>query len=254
MGDQMRFTPEGPRELEGDDFRSDEAPKVIRNPEDQRITAEANFSPVVDPEKRKDLIAILDSRAGLQRGKPRSRDPSKNPLGSRVFDMNCSWPMYRVPYLNAFKYKCGFYQQSHGQECSHNHVDGPAATQFVLSCIRQRILSPNLLARLEKRIRKLATAVEPNDYAEREIATKRRALEDVESEVAKVSQNLALAETPEQYKAVASVFEQLKEEQSRKQTDLQERWCPAQGLRHQSPHPPAEPPTPESSAEPVETN
>jgi len=222
MGDQMRFTAEGPRELKDNDFRSDEAPKVIRNPEDQRITAEAHFSPIVDPTKRDELIAILDSRAGTQRGKPRSKDPTRNPLGSRVFDMNCSWPMYRVPYLETFKYKCGFYSQSHGQECAHNHVDGPAATQFVLSCIRQRLLSPNLLTRLEERIRNLAAAVEPSDQAEHELATKRRALDDVDSEIAKVSRNLALADTPEQYKAVATVFEQLKEEKSRRQADLQE--------------------------------
>jgi DNA invertase Pin-like site-specific DNA recombinase len=222
MGDQMRFTPEGPRELRDSDFRADEAPKVIRNPEDHRITAEAKFSPVVDPKKRDELIAILDSRAGTQRGKPRSQDPSRNPLGSRVFDMNCSWPMYRVPYQEAFKYKCGLYQQSHGEKCAHNHVDGPAATQFLLSCVRQRLLSPNLLPKLEARIRKLATAVEPTDQAEHETATKRRAIEDVDTEIAKVSRNLALADNPDQFKAIASVFEQLKEKQSRLQVELEE--------------------------------
>ena len=34
MGDKLRFTPEGPRELEETDFREDEKPKVIRNPEE----------------------------------------------------------------------------------------------------------------------------------------------------------------------------------------------------------------------------
>jgi hypothetical protein len=34
MGDKLNFAPEGPRELEETDYREDERPKVIHNPED----------------------------------------------------------------------------------------------------------------------------------------------------------------------------------------------------------------------------
>ena len=98
MGDQLRFGPTGPRELEDGDYRYAEgsAPKVIRNPESQQVRVNASFEPLVDPTQHEKLLVILDARAGSQKGKPRSRDPENNPLGGRVFDMNCGWPMYRT--------------------------------------------------------------------------------------------------------------------------------------------------------------
>ncbi len=131
------------RELADGDYRTDvEKPKVIRNPEEVRIIAPARFDAPVDSDRHRQLLAQLNERAGTQRGKPRSRDPKKNPLGSRAFDMSCGWPLYRQPYGERFRYLCGLYQQSHGAECSHNHVDGLTATRFVLSCVRQHALSP----------------------------------------------------------------------------------------------------------------
>ena len=86
MGDQLRFTPDGPRQLEDTDFRAggDESqagdkPKVIRNPKETRIIAKASFEPLVDPKQHRRLLEKLDKRAGTQRGKPRSRDPNNNP-------------------------------------------------------------------------------------------------------------------------------------------------------------------------------
>ncbi len=118
MGDKLRFAPEGPRELDDADFREDEKPKVVRNPERQRITAPARFEPLVDVERHQRLLRTLDARGGTQRGKPRSHDPTKNPLGGRIFDMNCSWLMYRTPYGKTFRYGCGSYLQSHGASCA----------------------------------------------------------------------------------------------------------------------------------------
>ena len=104
MGDQLRCTPDGPRELEDADFRPDnDKPRVIRNPDEHRITAPAAFEAPVDPERHQRLLSKLDERAGTQRGKPRSRDPDKNPLGGRAFDMNCGWPLYRQPYNRSFR-------------------------------------------------------------------------------------------------------------------------------------------------------
>ena len=126
MGDQLRATPEGPRGLEEEDFHigSDKA-KVIRNPEGSIISAPARFEPLVELGNHRALLAELDRRAGTQRGKSRSRDPDKNPLGCRVFDMGCGWPLYRQSYGKTFRYLCGLYQQSHGKKCAHNHINGP---------------------------------------------------------------------------------------------------------------------------------
>lgn len=154
MGEQRRLTLEGPRPIDDTkDLRADGQPKVIRNEPSQRITAPAHGEAVVPVDQVERVIDILDQRAGKQRGKPRSRDPGKNPLGSRVFDMACCWPMYRTPRGQSFHYTCGYYQQSHGQACSHNHVDGIQLTQFALATIRQRLLRPGLRDRLEAKIR-----------------------------------------------------------------------------------------------------
>jgi hypothetical protein len=212
MGDQLRCTPDGPRELDDADFRTDEnKPKVIRNPEGNRIAAPARFDAPVDPERHRVLLAKLDERAGAQRGKPRSRDPKKNPLGSRAFDMNCGWPLYRQPNGGAFRYLCGLYQQSHGAQCSHNHVDGQTATRFVLSCIRQRALSPRRIQRLENRIRQFAADDRQDSRLEEETARKHAELSEVEAQRDQASQNLARATTDEQYQAIAAVFDRLAE-------------------------------------------
>ena len=52
MGDQLRCTPDGPRELRDSDFRMDEKAKVIRNPREDRITAAAKFEALVNPDRQ----------------------------------------------------------------------------------------------------------------------------------------------------------------------------------------------------------
>lgn len=218
MGDQLRYSPDGPRELKDADFRlvgKESKPKVIRNSEENRIIADAKFEPLVDPEQHRRVIDILDARAGTQRGKPRSHDPARNPLGGRVFDMNCTWPMYREPSSGSFRYKCGLYQQSHGQKCAHNHVGGPTATRFVLSCVRQLLLSPNRLHKVEQRIRALAAADSGHAQLDQEIRQKRTALAQVEADRAKIEENLARAENDDQYQAIARVFSQTCAQQDR---------------------------------------
>ena len=210
MGDKLRFTPQGPRNLDDRDYRSDNRPKVIRNPESEQIVAPARFEPLVDAERHHRLLAALDTRAGTQRGKPRSRDPNKNPLGGRIFDMNCGWPMYRGPYLEFFRYTCGLYQESHGAQCDHNHIDGPLATQFMLSCLRQRLLSPALLARMEDKFRKLAAKGQDNREAERELGEMQSQLAEIQAQRKTVASNMSLAKTPAQFDAISAVFEELR--------------------------------------------
>lgn len=209
MGDKLRFAPDGPRELGDSDFRNDDKPKIIRNPENKRITAPASFEPLVDAEKHRQLIAKLDARAGTQRGKPRAHDPKTNPLGGQIFDMNCGWPMYRMPYNGSFRYGCGCYQQSHGAVCDHNHVPGPLAAAFTLSCLRQKLSSPALLARVERRFRELATQDEGDDKSDQELKDLRVRMAEVQTQLKTVSNNMALAKTAEQFEAISAIFQQL---------------------------------------------
>jgi len=212
MGDKLRFTPEGPRELTDDEFRDDNKVSVVRNPPEQHISASARFEPIVPIEDHDRLIEILDRRAGTQRGKPRSKDPSKNPLGSRIFDMNCSWPMYRAQYSDSYKYKykCGLYQQSHGQRCAHNTVDGPLATRFMLSNLRQRLPSPALKDKLEQRLRRLAAQELSSSEPLPVLTAKKNELSRLTAELKTISKNMALAKNTAQYEAVAAVYDETK--------------------------------------------
>jgi DNA invertase Pin-like site-specific DNA recombinase len=221
MGDQLRYSPQGPRELGDNDLRNDGKPRVIRNPESAQITAPAPFEPLIGQERRDKLFAALDARAGTQRGKPRSHDPAKNPLGCRVVDMNCGWPMYRVPAGASFRYTCGLYQQSHGQKCNHNHVDGLTATRFLLGCIRQRILAPHILAKVEKRLTEIAEQELGGDQPDTALQAKRTSLAGVKMKLEIAGRNMALAANEAQMKAMANVFDDLQKQQQMLEAEIQ---------------------------------
>jgi hypothetical protein len=220
MGDQLRFTPQGPRPLEDDDRRRDGQPKVVANPDSTRISAPASFEPLVDVDRQGKLIATLDARAGSQRGKPRSKTPEKNPLGARIFDMGCGWSLYRQPYNGSFRYLCGLYQQSHGASCRHNQVAGPAATQFVMGCIRQRVLTTSFRERLREKLRTIAMREIGQSGPDPEVAKLRLELEGLDRERGVVEGNMARASGEAQYKAIARVFDGLMEKQTQLEAEL----------------------------------
>jgi hypothetical protein len=205
MGDQLRFTPDGPRALGEADYRADGKPKVVANPPDVRVEAPARFEPLVDQKRHQQLLTTLDQRSGTQRGKPRSRDPQQNPLGGRVYDMACGWPLYRQPYNGSFRYLCGLYQQSHGERCCHNHVAGLQATQFLLNSIRQGVLAPGKRGRLEEELLKLAEADRGDTDDVGILDMKRTALREVDRKLDRTAENMALAAGVPQLRAMESV-------------------------------------------------
>jgi hypothetical protein len=207
MGDRLRFSPDGPREIAETDRGVDDKVKVVVNLESARIKATAHFDSLVDEDRHRQLLEKLDQRSGTQRGKPRSRDPHRNPLSGRVFDMGCGWPMYRQPSKDSFRYTCALYQQSNGKKCRHNHVDGVVATRFLLGCIRQRLFAPTLRQKLEKKLRDIAQRNSMNDSQDTELAAKKATLADVRHKREKAGINLALAEGPDQRGAIAAAFD-----------------------------------------------
>ena len=212
MGDQLRFDPTHPRELTAADLRADDQPKVVTNPPAVRVAAPARFDPPAPPELVDAAVAALDRRAGTQRGKPRSADPAGNPLGCRAFDSACGWPLYRQPYNGSYRYCCGLYQQSHGSACGHHHVDGPTAVRVVLACLRQRALSPAMRDKVRAKLEGMArreAASGPSDRA----AGLRRELEDVRRRGERAGENLAMADGADQRRAIARVFDKLKEQE-----------------------------------------
>ncbi|WP_339686486.1 recombinase family protein [Gimesia maris] len=221
MGDQVRLSPEGPRDLEETDYDSyTKKPKVIRNAESTLITAPAHFEPIETPADHEKLVNILNQRAGTQRGKSRSRNPAMNPLGCRVFDMNCGSTMYRAPEGRTYRYSCGLYLQSHGQKCAHNKINGPMAARFGLSCIRQKLSSPAAQEKLRQRLEKLAQQQPADNQLAHEVEQKQTELNSVIQELKTVSNNLARAKTDDQYTATAKVFDQVQEKQKQLEEEL----------------------------------
>lgn len=221
MGKHLRFGAERPRELEDHDFRSDQEPKVVQNDASRQVCAQATFAPLVDLEQHDELLRILKDRGATQRGKPRSWDPSRNPLGGRIFDWACRWPMYRVPTKEAYAYSCGAYMQSHGAQCDHNKVDGPAATDVTLNFIRQKILAPSAFDKLQARLRELANAeINKIDDPSKQIA-KQTQVERLEGELETTKVNMARAKTPGQFQAISDEFEKLTQQLAQATSELE---------------------------------
>ncbi len=221
-GTERRFTAAGPRPLADADYRADGRPKVVVNPPEARVAVPARgFEPVIDPARHAALVAELDARGASQRGKPRARAGAPNPLGGRVWDAGCTWPMYRHARGPTYRYTCSKYMQSNARECTHNWVDGPAATRFVLAAARQWLLSPAARAKLLAKLEGLAAAEVGFDATAREAEARRAALTAARQKMNRAETNLALAETEAQYKAVAAQFERLRADHDRLAAELE---------------------------------
>jgi hypothetical protein len=223
MGDHGRFSLEGPRRLsEETDYRDDgsEKEKVITN--EHYVTVKALFlEPQIELKRFEQLQATLDKRGESQRGKPRSHDPDKNPLGARIFDLNCTWTMYRVAEKNGrFRYNCSQYIQSHGQQCSSNRVDGMQATRFALGAIQQRVFAPMVLSKLKEKLLALAQRDLNASRFEHSAKSLQAALAKVTTELDTASRNLGFAANQDQYQAVSKIFDTLTAQRKQLEIDL----------------------------------
>ncbi len=221
MGDQLRFTPSGPRTLTEGDYRPDGRPKTVMNPIEGIIRTPAAFDPVIAKERLDSIQQILDDRGRHLKGKARTRRDSPNPMGGRIYDLNCGWLMYRHARRDQWGYQCGLYQNSQAKCCTHNVVGGETVTSFILGCVRQRVLAPTVLAKLEARLRELA-ASESGDGADRQrVEADRSKLAALEKKIATVGRNMALAETAEERAATAGVFGEFQREAAHLRTQIQ---------------------------------
>ncbi len=196
------------------DFREGGEPKIIRNDPTQVIAVPAKFDPLVGQQEHDELNAVLDRRGESQRGKPRSKDPNNNPLGTRIFDLKCRMPMYRVPYRERFRYRCSAYMQSHGKRCDHNQVDGPLATEFALSSLRQRVFTSNLNSLVHKKLKELAQSEHRGFQSDDECQKMRADLATIEREIEVVRRNLARAGSDDIYSAISQEFNALRQRES----------------------------------------
>lgn len=213
MGDQRRASVEGPRVVQDSELHANDQPKVIANSQPV-VSAPASCTPIIDVEQHRRLIEKLDQRGTSQRGKARSRNPDQNPLGGRIYDLDCSWPMYRVPNGSSFEYKCALYQQSHAAKCRNNHVNGPLMARFALAALRQFVLSPLRRERLKQALERRIAADDKRSPkkmgrgVERDLTAIREVLQTVEA-------NLARAKNDQQFEIVAKELDRLRQREKR---------------------------------------
>ncbi|MEI7688367.1 MAG: recombinase family protein, partial [Planctomycetota bacterium] len=209
-GDQLRMTSQGTRKLTDSDYR-DRKLISVRNPEDQQIRTPAKFEPLIAIETRDEICKILEHRGRHLKGKSRTRAGTTNPLGARIFDMNCGWAMFRNMKDGRWCYSCGLYMNSHAQCCSHNLVRGEKATRFVLESIKQRVLNDVTFDKLADRLRQMAqeqAGVDP-------LIAKKKSLEN-ELRYARekrecVGRNMSLSEDAEILEVMKKTFKECSE-------------------------------------------
>ncbi len=207
MGDQKRMCGRSIRNLNEGDYDGGKL-VTVENPLDSRIRVPGRFEALMTPVEQSRIVTILNDRGRHLKGKARARIGTINPLGGRIYDMTCGWLMYRNAKRKQWRYSCGFYMNSDAKRCSHNMVNGEAATRFVLSSIRQRVFSASAMKKLEAKIKVLASSG-------RGVVDAAGERVDLIQELAKsrhrkeiIGKNLALAENPDQFRAISQSFEE----------------------------------------------
>jgi hypothetical protein len=110
--------------------------------------------------------------------------------------------------------------QSHAQRCSHNHVDGPTATRFLLCCLAQTILARGLIGKVKARLRKLAEDELGRQPSDHELNSKKAELGQVESDLATAKRNMGLAKSEEHFQVVSEVYDELQQRHSRLSNEI----------------------------------
>ena len=214
-GDQLRFTKNGPRPLNENDYHPDGKLKTVTNPADQIIRTPAKSKAVIAPEKFERIRAVLEYRGRHLKGKARTRGQSPNPLGGRIFDLNCGWLMYRYAKRRTVVLHLRAIPEFRSKVLRHNTIKGEQATRFVLACLQQKLFNPSTLAKLKARLGELATTDQGEDPAQRQLEAEKSELVALRRKLQKVGQNMAWAETREERDTTAAVFRELKEQESR---------------------------------------
>ena len=223
MGDQLRFSPEGPRILAEADLRPDGKPKVLFSLTRPGSVAPARYEPLVDGDTpRAARTSTLAHSAGTQRGKPRSRDPPGDPLGGRVFDMACGWPL--VP--TTLQRKLPLPLRPVPAE-PRGRVQAQPRRRAGGDAVRARMYADKKgagpgLARSSSKPGPRDRRTRLDSRPDQGLVAKRAALAAASRRRERAAQNMALAEDQGQYRAVAAVFDQLRQEEQRLDAELRQ--------------------------------
>ena len=136
------------------------------------------------------------------------------------------WPMYGTPSHNRSCYVCGQYHATGGSACNHNRIDVSTTNALVLSVVRSRLnLTSDERDRFEQGLRELVASAVHDDGHEEEVANLEAELRRAESDLDRMTDNLALEDDARRREAIrckgdeqATNVEHLKQELGKLQT------------------------------------
>ena len=226
-GTYRRHAESGWRSLtDGDRAEDKKRPKMISNPADVRIKADAGFEALYDRERWAEIQQELDRRSASQRGIPRAKDPAKYPFACRVIDMTdgCGSVMYGRTSGKRAMYTCGRYMRTAGAECENNQVDAEALHRMALSWLRQFAAlgtrRNQIVDLLKKRAAEAAAAKQEDVAAVDELARLRRARHQLSEKRDTVGRRMACEPNDDLCKIMRSEFERLTAELSTIDRDI----------------------------------
>jgi len=226
-GRYRRHAASGWRSLtDGDRSEDKKRPKMISNPAEVRIKANAGFEALYDRESWSEIQQELDRRGASQRGIPRTKDPAKYPLACRVIDMTdgCGSVMYGRTSGKRALYTCGRYMRTAGAECENNQVDAEALHRLVLGWLRQcaalGMRRSRLADLLKERVAEAAATTSENVAAGDELTRLRRARHQLNESRDTVGRRMACESNDDLCKIMRSEFERLTAELSTVDRDI----------------------------------
>lgn len=205
-GRWRRVDPNGPRTLADSDYGSDDKAKTIQNSKDVIIRAPLKgVEPKVSIEDFDACQRVLEERGRNQRGISRCTDPARYPLATRVWDLDCSGPMYGRRSGKRLMYVCSAYMKD--QSCNHNNVDAEAMLSLVAGVFRQAVMFYGR-DQLALKLKELAES-EPKDFVDDPNLRKneqRVRRDTLKQDLDLISKNLAWAQSEAENEAIRPIF------------------------------------------------
>jgi hypothetical protein len=232
-GRYRRSSADGPRELEEHDMRPDGQPKLIENPEKDRVRAASGGKVHFDQER---WNAIQPKKTtlteGRKKGGRKATNPDRYPLATRVVDLTegCGSVMHGTPYGKKLKYVCGRYSTSGYSECHHNTVEVPVVTAMLINALVETVdkaggreaIRQQLLQKARKEAAQIAVVEEPpaRVHLQKTLAT-------LDEDIATAERRMSTEKNDARYEAIAKTFDCLVAEKEALSKQLTELAAPA---------------------------
>lgn len=224
-GTHRRLGKDGPRVLNEKDRDSNDRPKLIRNSIEDRITTPTGFDSQYELSKWNEINRQMDERGKSQAGIPRSKDPARYPLATRVIDLTdgCGSIMYARTSGERRQYVCGRYTRTNFAECHNNSVDADALLRSTIQDLKQLVVlgggRENVRRRLKERIEAQGAAAEKTT-AQREVEFLKSNLSQLTIDLETMDHRMARERDDKRYAMIADQRDLLLKEISDTETKI----------------------------------